>query len=170
MSKNIVLKLSLVKRAGNIKILHDFHKSNKYPFSVVEVEVEDISFLGSDEKLLRDFGLFEIFNKTRFKIHISDSITLFSSSFIAESSKVECSDIADDQLIFGELDFHNDAVEIDFWWIINSQIKFLMVTQNIIQADSGAFEITIPHDFLYDIRVNANFFIHPSRIKLKNQY
>lgn len=166
MPKEISLNLSLTNSKGNISILHDFEKINKNPFSIIEIS--RIKFINSNTTLLKDLELFDILKNAEFNINISDSLNLCNPSFIREKNTNDYTSISDNELIFGELDFHNENIEISIWWIINNQGKFSMLTNSLTQSESSTFEIILPQDLIYDIKRNANFFFHPSRIKMKS--
>ncbi len=168
MTKEISLKLLLTKSKNNFSISHDFEKVNKYPISIVEIN--GISFVESNTTLLKDLQLLDIFKSTEFKINISDSHNLCSPSFIKEVDANEYTSISDAELIFGELDFYNENMEINIWWIINKPSKFLMIKNDLVQSTSSAFEVTLPQSLFYDIKKNANFIFYPNRIKTRSQH
>jgi hypothetical protein len=168
MPKEISLKLSLATSKESISISHEFEKGKKHPYSLLEIE--NISFTDCNSKLLKDLQLLDAFNISQFKLHITDSFNLCSPSFIKEAGTNEYITISDGEFIFGELDFHSENIEINIWWIINNQSKFSAIKDDLIQSACSTFEISIPQDFIYDIKKNANFFFNPNRIKIKSHY
>jgi hypothetical protein len=168
MPKEISLNLSLTNSKGNISILHDFEKINKNPFSIMEIS--RIKFIHSNTTLLKDLELFDILKNTEFNINISDSLNLCNPSFIREKNTNDYTSTPDNELIFGELDFHNENIEISIWWIINNPSKFSMITNSLTQSESSTFEIILPQDLFHDIKKNSNFFFYPNRIKTKSVY
>jgi len=168
MLKEISLNLSFTNSKGNISILHDFEKINKNPFSIMEIS--RIKFINSNTTLLKDPEIFDILKNAEFNINISDSLNLCNPSFIREKNTSDYTSTPDNELIFGELDFHNENIEINTWWIINNPGKFSMITNTLTQSESSTFEIILPENLIYDIKKNANFFFYPNRIKMKSIY
>lgn len=164
-----MLRLSQNKKNGApIKFLHDFDKSKDHPFSIITIQ--DFSITNSNIKEISKLHLNEIFQKAKINISISDSFELCFNSLIKNINTNDYVEVADEELIFGELDFYNETLEINFWWIIKNSNKFSNITGSIIKSSSTIVDLYIPEEFLCEIRRNSNFILYPTRITFNNSY
>jgi hypothetical protein len=164
-----MLRLSYNKENGApIKSIHDFDKSKDHPSSIITIQ--DFSITNSNINEISKLHLNEIFQEAKINISISDSFELCSNLLVQNINSNEYVEVTDEEVIFGELDFYNETLEMNFWWIIKNSNKFSNITASIIKSSATNVDIHISGDFLHEIRRNSNFILYPERITFNNSY